>query len=290
MHRNKSLFHNITTQLLQLRGSLRLWLSVEKDKSNTYGTVNVSPPPKWVETNAPITNEPKTEKLSQSSWEPITVVTSLDWSFSSRPWVCLPDWRPSQAEQLTLAQKSAIMMLPHVLSPLYEWRGDWTWCDGTGSQPRMQNLPFLLFLLPPPPFLFGHALRIALRIPAFSDSFLVFGLAVRQGNWRAFSKSRWVWGRSLIFSSIFPSHKLKQSETPLERAHKCSQGFQIKVPTRPPTRWSFSREEYPGGLAAFKKFEKWHTGSISDVKTTLCSLLATVWCVIVQSWVWNTWY
>lgn len=44
----------------------------------------------------------------------------------------------------------------------------------------MQKLPFLLFLLPHSQSLFGCALRIALRIPEFSDSFSVFGLAAHQ--------------------------------------------------------------------------------------------------------------
>ena len=235
----------------------------------------MSAPPKWVATNAPITKEANAEKNKSKQLKPdhgndLTGLTLHSW-----PWSDLPDWTTCQAERLTLAGKSTVTMSPHVLSPLYESRGHRTWWGGIGSQSGMQKLPFFHFLLCrlcPPPFLFGHAPRMAFRIPAFSDSFLVFGLAVCQGNWRAFSERRWVWGRSRIFSSILTPCQLKQSGTPLERTYKHSQSFQIKIPTRRLTRWSFSREKYPGMAAAFKKFEKWHTGYISVAQTALCSL------------------
>lgn len=60
----------------------------------------------------------------------------------------------------------------------------------------------------------------------------------------------------------------------------CSKGFKIKIPVRHPIRWLFSREQYPGVVVAFKKFEKWHTGYISDVKTTLFLVRNCLMCSI----------
>lgn len=212
MHRKKLPFHSITTQLLELRESLRIWLSVEKEKS--YGIVNhvISSQTgrnKW-------TNNRWTQnrKPSQSSWELIIVVTSVDWTFALSPGVACQTGI-SQAEELTLAGKYAVTMSPHVLSPLYEWKGHWTWWGEIGCQPRMQKMPFLLFLLPTPfPILVWTCTGNSVQ-DSYVLSFLVFGLAVRQGNWRVFSKSKWVWGRSLL--QYFNSLQIK-AEIPLERA------------------------------------------------------------------------
>lgn len=112
------------------------------------------------------------------------------------------------------------------------------------TAPRLHNLSFLLYLLPHNSILVWTCTEYSIQ-DSFILSFLVFGLAVCQGNYIALSKSRWVWGRSLIFSNILTPWKLKQPETPLERAYKCSQGFPMKVPTRHWTGLSFLRGKVP---------------------------------------------
>lgn len=173
----------------------------------------------------------------QKNWIKAVVVTSLDWPFILSPGAACQTGEPPRLSSWHWPG-SLLLWCHHMFSLFLSGGANQTWWGGIGSQPRMKKLSSLLFLsfTPDPLLLFGHALRTAVRIPEFSDSLLVFRLAVRQENRRAFSKSRWVWGRSPIFSNILPPCKLNQWEIPLERACKCSQGFQIKVPIRHPTR------------------------------------------------------
>lgn len=148
MHRKKPLFHSITTQLLEFRECLRMWLSTHKDKS--YGIVNHVTSSqmrrnKYTNNQRTPNRKTKSKQLRTDHGSDLTGLSLCSWLWSG-----LPDWRTSQAEQLTLTGKSAVTMSPHVLSPLYEWREDWSWWGEISSQPRMYKLPFLLFMLPTP--------------------------------------------------------------------------------------------------------------------------------------------
>lgn len=206
MQRTKPLFHGTITQLLHLRGSLRMWLSVEKDKFDTHTVGHVSPSPMG-------RNKCTNNRGSQSSRKQVKAVatwsvTSLDWPFTLGPGVTCQTGQPVRLSGWP-QQGSLLSRCHHVSSLLFMSRGD-TGHDGVGSAPSLGCKNYLFSTLccaasapRHSPFLFGHAPRMAFRIPAFSDSLLVFGLAVCQGNRRAFSERRWVWGRSLVSSPIF---------------------------------------------------------------------------------------
>lgn len=97
----------------------------------------------------------------------IQVKTVENWSW----W--WPHWTDPWLLALTLPEN--LLSQCHHMSFLLYMSGEKTKHDEVRSSPslRYKNCLFssLCCLPPPAPFLFGHALKIALRIPAFSDSF-----------------------------------------------------------------------------------------------------------------------
>ena len=220
----------------------------------------MSAPPKCVEAHTPITIEAKAEKEKNlSSWNPIMAENSLDRPFTLGPEVTCQTGKPLGLSGW-LWQGSLLSWCHHHV--LFMSPGETGHDGGTrglqaeiSSQPRMQKPPILHFLWCPHPLPssclglhqewhsgFLHSLSLSL-----SFFFLVFGLAVCQGNWSAFPKSRWAWGRSHYLLRYFNSLTMKVIRDP----------FVKSISTLSASKLKFLQDAQQGGHFQGKSTQMW---------------------------------
>ena len=239
----------------------------------------MSASPKCIEAHTPITTEAKAEKKSLSSWNPIMAENSLDRPFTLGPEVTCQTGKPLGLSDW-LWQGSLLSWCHHHV--LFMSWGETGHVRGEGWQRSAPSLGCKNYLFsnfcgahtPPPPrpcsCLGLHQEWHSGFLHSLFLFFLVFGLAVGQGNWGAFPKSRWAWGRSHYLLQYFNSLTMKVIRDPFVKSIKQSQRFQIKIPTRRPTRRSFSREKYPGMVTGLRNLRSDTQVTFLMVKTTLC--------------------